>query len=181
MAEKIIGKKKENKEQEHAQITLKVSDLVTAVNKILNPGGEVFDWFAGYPDGKAAIEIRDGDVQIVNEKALMSCDTDGQHIYNLKVVGYDGKDGGVYCEGENTDAVIENAYITLEGDGRGVGGPDTGVSARKGATVTIKNAVINGYGRSRFCTTAETGSRLYVSPEELAWGLAFPEASRAAP
>lgn len=162
MAEKIIGKKKEKKEQEHAQITLKVSDLVTAVNKILNPGGEVFDWFAGYPDGKAAIEIRDGDVQIVNEKALMSCDTDGQHIYNLKVVGYDGKDGGVYCEGENTDAVIENAYITLEGDGRGVGGPDTGVSARKGATVTIKNAVINGYGRSRFCTTAETGSRLYV-------------------
>ena len=73
MAEKIIGKKKEKKEQEHAQITLKVSDLVTAVNKILNPGGEVFDWFAGYPDGKAAIEIRDGDVQIVNEKALMSC------------------------------------------------------------------------------------------------------------
>ena len=162
MAIRILGKDQPVKEQEHAQITLKVADLVATVNQIMNPDGPVFDWFAGYPDGKAAIEIRDGEASIVNDNVLMSCDIDGQHIYNLKVVAYDGKDGAVYCDGDNTDALIENAYISLEGSGKGVGGPDTGVSARNGASVTIKNAVINAYGRSRFCTTAETGSRMYV-------------------
>ena len=162
MIEKIIGIKKDLPEKEHAQITLKVADLVQTVNGIMNPGGPIFDWFAGYPDGKAAIEVRDGDAEIINEDVLMSCDVDGQHIYNLKVVGYDGRDGGVYCDGPETNAVIEDAFITLDGQGKGVGGPDTGVSARNGATVTIKNAVITTSGRSRFCTAAETGSRLYV-------------------
>ena len=162
MGKKIQGVQVEIPEKEYAPITLKVADLVTTVNGIMNPGGPIFDWFAGYPDGKAAIEIRDGEAAIVNEDVLMSCDIDGQHIYNLKVVGYDGRDGGVYCDGPETDAVIEDAYITLEGQGKGVGGPDTGVSARNGANVTIRNAVINGYGRSRFCTTAETGSTMAV-------------------
>ncbi|MCF0228471.1 MAG: hypothetical protein HUJ76_02095 [Parasporobacterium sp.] len=162
MAEKVLGKVAEPNQEEHAQITLKVADLVTAVNGIMNPGGPVFDWFAGYENGAAAVEIRNGNTEIVNEKILMGCEIDGQHISNIKVVGYEGKDGGVYCEGPETNAVIENAYISLEGTGKGVGGPDTGVSARKGAIVTIKNAVINGYGRSRFCTTAETGSSMYV-------------------
>ena len=160
--EKVEGKKMTGHQQEHAQIYLKIADLVTTVNSIMNPGGPVFDWFAGYEDAKAAIEVRDGKAQICNQDILMGGNIDGQHISNLKVVGYDGRDGGVYCDGEKTDAVIENAYITLEGVGKGLGGPDTGVSARNGATVTIKNAVINGYGKSRFCTTAETGSKLYV-------------------
>ena len=160
--EKVDGKKINGNQQEHAQIYLKIADLVTTVNSIMNPGGPVFDWFAGYEDAKAAIGVRDGKAQVINKDILMSGKIDGQHISNLKVVGYDGRDGGVYCDGEKTDAVIENAYITLEGVGKGLGGPDTGVSARNGATVTIKNAVINGYGKSRFCTTAETGSKLYV-------------------
>ena len=162
MADKIPGKSIEIPVKEHAQITLKVQDLVKTVNSIMNPDGPVFDWFAGYEDGQAAIEVRDGETAIVNQNALMSCDVDGQHICNLKVVGYDGRDGGVYCDGEDTDVLIENAYISLEGEGKGLGGPDTGVSARNKATVTIKNAVMNCYGKSRFCTTAETGSRLYV-------------------
>ena len=178
MAEKIKGKKVTKPEKEHAQITLKIADLVQAVNGIMNPGGPIFDWFEGYPDGKAAIEIRNGEMEIVNDKVLMGGAVDGQSIYNLKVVGYDGRDGGVYCEGEETDCLIDNAYITLEGTGKGVGGPDTGVSARNGATVTIKNAVINGYGRSRFCTTAETGSKMYVYDSVLwshgqPWGEGF--------
>ena len=178
MAEKILGKKIEMPEQEHGQITLKIADLVQTVNGIMNPGGPIFDWFAGYPDGKAAIEVRDGEAAVVNEDVLMGCSVDGQNIYNLKVVGYEGKDGGVYCDGEATDCLIENAYITLEGTGKGVGGPDTGVSARNGATVTIKNAVINGYGRSRFCTSAETGSKMYVYDSVLwshgqPWGEGF--------
>ena len=159
---KLEFKKPAVNEQEHGQITLKVADLVTTVNQIMNPGGEVFDWFAGYEDAKAAVEVRDGKAQVANPEILMGGQIDGQHIYNLKVVGYDGKDGGVYCDGPETDAIVENAYITLEGIGKGLGGPDTGVSARNGATVTVRNAVINGYGKSRFCTTAETGSRLYV-------------------
>lgn len=159
---KIKGKNVITNTQEHGQITLTVADLVTTVNQIMNPDGPVFDWFAGYEDAKAAIEVRAGKVEITNENILMGGQIDGQHITNLKVVGYDGKDGGVYCDGEETNAVIENAYITLEGVGKGLGGPDTGVSVRNGATATIKNAVINGYGKSRFCTTSEMGSKLYV-------------------
>jgi len=162
MAEIISGKKIEKTREEHARITLKVADLVTAVNNIMNPEGPVFDWFAGYEDASAAIEVRAGAAGIVNDKALMSCDVDGQHIYNLKVIGYDGRDGGVYCDGKETDVLIENAYISLEGQGKGLGGPDTGVSVRNGAVATVRNAVINTTGRSRFCTTAETGSKLYV-------------------
>ena len=176
--DKIMGINRELPQEEHAEITLKVADLVKAVNGIMNPGGPIFDWFAGYENGEAAIEVRDGETKVVNEKVLMSADIDGQHIDNLKVVGYEGKDGGVYCDGADTNVQIENAYITLEGTGKGVGGPDTGVSARNGATVTVKNAVINGYGRSRFCTTAETGSKLYVYDSVLwshgqPWGEGF--------
>lgn len=160
--EKVNGNKVDQNPQEHAQITLKVADLVKTVNGIFNPGGPIFDWFAGYEDAKAAIEVRDGKAQVANPDILMGGQIDGQHISNLKVVGYDGRDGGVYCDGPETNAVIEDAYITLEGVGKGLGGPDTGVSVRNGATAVIKNAVINGYGKSRFCTTAEEGSRLYV-------------------
>ena len=160
--EKITGKKVDANSQEHAQITLTIDDLVNTVNSIINPGGKIFNWFAGYEEAKAAVEVRDGKAAIVNPDIMMGGEIDGQHISDLKVVGYNGWDGGVYCDGSETNAVIENAYITLEGKGKGLGGPDTGVSVRNGATATIRNAVINGYGRSRFCTTAETGSKLYV-------------------
>jgi len=174
----IYGKPMAAKERKYARITLKVKDLVQAVNQTMNPGGEIYDWFAGYEDGKAAVEIRDGKAQIVNPDIFMGGTVDGQHVSNLKVVGYDGRDGGVYCEGSSTNAVIDHAYIFLEGRGKGLGGPDTGVSAREGATVTIKNAVIDSYGKSRFCTTAETGSRLYVYDSVLwshgqPWGEGF--------
>ena len=160
--DKIKGKIVKSNLQEHAQIRMKKDELVVAVNAAINPGGKIFDWFAGYEDAKAAIEVRNGEVEIGNEDILMGCGIDGQTISDLKVVGYEGKDGGVYCEGPETSVVIEDAYINLEGQGKGLGGPDTGVSVRKGATAVIKNAVINTYGRSRFCTTAEEGSRLYV-------------------
>ena len=178
--DKIKGKEIKTNSQEHAQITLTIDQLVHTVNSIINPGGPLFNWFAGYEDAKAAIEVRDGRAEIVNPDILMGGDIDGQHITNLKVVGYDGKDGGVYCDGPETNVVVENAYITLEGKGKGLGGPDTGVSARNGATVTIRNAVINGYGRSRFCTTAETGSKLYVYDSVLwshgqPWGEGYEE------
>ena len=180
MSEKLNGKSIKTNDREHGQITLKVADLVTAVNQIMNPEGPVFDWFAGYEDAKAAIEVRDGKVEIANKDILMRGQIDGQHISDIMVVGYDGKDGGIYCDGEDTFAVIENAYITLEGVGKGLGGPDTGVSVRNGATAVIKNAVINGYGKSRFCTTAEEGSRLYVYDSVLwshgqPWGEGFEE------
>ena len=160
--EKVTGKTVSTNPQEHAQITLTIDELVKTVNSIINPGGQIFNWFAGYDNAKAAVEVRDGVAEIANPDIMMGGEIDGQHISDLKVVGYNGWDGGVYCDGPETNAIVENAYITLEGKGKGLGGPDTGVSARNGATVTIRNAVINGYGRSRFCTTAETGSRLYV-------------------
>lgn len=178
--ESVKGKKVHDNAQEHARITLKVADLVTTVNSIMNPEGPVFDWFAGYEDAKAAVEVRDGRAEIANPDILMGGSIDGQHISDLKVIGYDGRDGGVYCDGAQTNAVVENAYITLEGVGKGLGGPDTGISARNGATVTVRNAVINGYGKSRFCTTAESGSRLYVYDSVLwshgqPWGEGFEE------
>ena len=160
--DKILGCKIKEHPEEHARITLTIPDLVKAVNNTMNPGGEIFDWFAGYEDARAAVEIRNGKAEIANPEIFLRGTIDGQHVTDLKVIGYEGRDGGVYCEGPETDAVIENACIFLEGSGKGLGGPDTGVSARDNAVVTIRDSVIDGYGKSRFCTTAESGSRLYV-------------------
>lgn len=81
---------------------------------------------------------------------------------NLKVVAYEGTEGAIYAEGAGTDVTVDTAYISLAGDGQGIGGPASGASAKYNAKLTIKNAVIDTNGRTRYATAAEEGSVLKV-------------------
>ncbi len=148
--------------REPSPLSVTVEEIVAAVNAGLNPGGPVYNWFEGDPDVVAAVTIRDGDVSVSNPDVICGGTIDDQVISDLKVVAYRTPEGGVYAEGPATNAVLENAVIYTEDSGKGLGGPDTAVSVRNGATLTLRDCVIDAHGKNRFCTTAEFGSVLRV-------------------
>lgn len=160
--EKLKAKCVVKPERETPHLFITLDEIVAAVNAGLNPGGPIQNWFAGAPDGVAAVTVQDGVATVTNDKVMFGGSVDGQKISDLKVVCYKGNEGGVYADGAGTDAVIENAIIYCEDAGKGVGGPDTAVSARNSANLTIRDAVIDTIGKNRFCTTAEYGAKLRV-------------------
>ncbi len=160
--EKLKAKTVIKPARETPHLQIKLSEIVQAVNAGLNPGKPIINWFEGDPDGVAAVTIQDGEASITNESVKFGGTIDGQTISNLKVVAYKGHQGGVYADGAATDAVVDNAVIYCEDAGKGVGGPDTAVSVRNNANLTIRNSVIDTIGKNRFCTTAEYGAKLRV-------------------
>jgi len=160
--EKIKAKKINKPERETPHLLITLPEIVQAVNAGLNPGKPIINWFEGDPNGKAAVEIRDGKAEIVNDSVKYGGTVEGQNVSDLKVVAYKTEEGGVYADGIATNAIVDNAVIYCEGNGKGVGGPDTAVSARNGANLTVRNSVIDTIGKNRFCTTAEYGSTLRV-------------------
>ena len=148
--------------REVPHLEIKLSEIVAAVNAGLNPGKPIINWFEGDPNGVAAVTIKDGEASVTNESVKFGGTIDGQTVSDLKVVAYKGYQGGVYADGAATDAVVDNAVIYCEDAGKGVGGPDTAVSARNNASLTIRNSVIDTIGKNRFCTTAEYGAKLRV-------------------
>lgn len=157
---KAIEINKPERETPHLLITL--PEIVQAVNAGLNPGKPIINWFEGDPNGVAAVTVKDGTGTVTNEKVKFGGTVDGQSIKNLKVVAYNTNEGGVYADGTATNATVEDAIIYCESAGKGVGGPDTAVSVRNGANLTVRNSVIDTVGKNRFCTTAEYGSTLRV-------------------
>lgn len=157
---KAKSKVKPAREVPHLQITL--DEIVQAVNAGLNPGNPIINWFEGYPDGVAAVTIKDGEASVTNESVKFGGTIEGQTVKDLKVVAYKGNQGGVYAEGASTDATVDHAVIYCEDAGKGVGGPDTAVSVRNGANLTVRNSVIDTIGKNRFGTAAEYGSTLRV-------------------
>lgn len=160
--EKLQAKKVTMPQRETPHLLITLPEIVQAVNAGLNPGKPIIDWFAGDPDGVAAVTIKDGEASVTNEKVKFGGTVSGQTVSGLKVVAYKGNEGGVYADGAATDGVVEDAVIYCEDAGKGVGGPDTAVSVRNGANLTIRNSVIDTIGKNRFCTTAEYGSKLRV-------------------
>lgn len=160
--EKLKAKSVVKPQREPSQLQITLDEIVQAVNAGLNPGNPIINWFQGDPDGVAAVTVKDGKAEVTNEKVKFGGTVEGQTISDLKVVAYETPEGGVYAEGAETDAVVENAVIYCENAGKGVGGPDTAVSVRNGANLTIRNSVIDTIGKNRFCTTAEYGSKLRV-------------------
>ncbi|MCD8218684.1 MAG: hypothetical protein LUD01_11760 [Clostridiales bacterium] len=148
--------------REPSTLSIRLMDLVEAVNAGMNPGKPIQNWFASHPDAVAAVTIKDGAAAVTNEKVICRGHVDGQKVSDLKVLALKTPEGGVYAEGAATDAVVENAVIYCADEGRGVGGPDTAISAKYGASMTVRNAVIDTTGKSRFCTAAEEYSTLRV-------------------
>lgn len=160
--EKLQAKVKATPVREVPHLLITLPEIVAAVNAGLNPGKPIINWFEGDPAGVAAVTIKDGVAAVTNEKVKYGGTVDGQTVTDLKVVAYKGCEGGVYADGTATEATVDNAIIYCEDAGKGVGGPDTAVSVRNGANLTIRNSVIDTIGKNRFCTTAEYGSTLRV-------------------
>ncbi|WP_227224013.1 hypothetical protein, partial [Streptococcus parasanguinis] len=57
---------------------------------------------------------------------------------------------------------MDGAYISTAGNGSGIGGPSSGAAVKRGASMTLKNAVINTSGRTRYSTAAEENATLRV-------------------
>lgn len=170
---KIQARKVSKPERKPSLNMLTMADIITGVNAILNPGKEPVNWFAPARDAVAAVHVKDGSAHIDNPGVLCGGQVSDSKVTGLKVVAYDGLEGGVYAEGAATDVTVDGAYISLAGDGEGIGGPASGAAAKYNAKLTIRNAVIDTTGRTRYSTAAEEGSVLKVY-DSVIWSHGIP-------
>ena len=170
---KIMGKQVDKPPRRPSTQLSTMADIITAVNSILNPGKEPVNWFAPAKDAVAAVHIKDGKAAVDNAPVLYDGQVSDDLVTDVKVVAYEGNQGGVYAEGKGTDVTVDGAYISLAGDGEGIGGPASGAAAKFGAKLTLKNAVINTTGRTRYSTAAEEGSVLKVY-DSVIWSHGIP-------
>ena len=159
---KILGREVPKPPRKPSVNLLTMSDIIAGVNSVLNPGREPVNWFAPAPDAVAAVHVKDGKAVVDNPAVLCDGRIGDREVSGLKVVAYDGREGGIYAEGAATDVTVEGAYISLAGDGEGIGGPASGAAAKYGAKLTLRDAVITTTGRTRYSTAAEEGSVLKV-------------------
>ncbi len=82
----------------------------------------------------------------------------------IQIITSDGSTGGVYCTGEGTDFVLENAVISIAGNGPDgvLGGMSTGVEATDHAKVTIRNSNITASGVSRSTTVCQNYGEMRI-------------------
>ena len=153
---KIKGVQKNKPAREECKNMLTMADIIEGVNAVLNPGKPKINWFAPADDAVAAVHIKDGkyDEATSNPSVVYGGKVSDNKVENLKVVAYEGTEGAIYAEGAGTDVTVDTAYISLAGDGQGIGGPASGASAKYNAKLTIKNAVIDTNGRTRYATAA---------------------------
>ena len=142
---KIKGVQKNKPAREECKNMLTMADIIEGVNAVLNPGKPKINWFAPADDAVAAVHIKDGkyDEATSNPSVVYGGKVSDNKVENLKVVAYEGTEGAIYAEGAGTDVTVDTAYISLAGDGQGIGGPASGASAKYNAKLTIRNAVID--------------------------------------
>jgi hypothetical protein len=161
---KIIGVNKVKPPREECNQILTMKDIIQGVNAVLNPGKEPIDWFAPASDAVAAVHFKDGNYEpeLSNKKVMYGGTVSGQNVENIKVVAYNGNEGGVYVEGAASDVTVDGAVISTAGDGQGIGGPSSAAAVKYNGKLTLKNAVIDTNGRTRYSTAAEEGGVLKV-------------------
>lgn len=172
---KVKGKPLARPVRKACENILSMPEIITGVNAILNPGKDPIDWFAPAKDAVAAVHIKDGkyEKKLSNEKILFGGTVGNTEAKDIKVVAYNGNEGGIYAEGAATDITVDTAYISLEGEGCGIGGPASGAAAKYGASLTLKNVVINTTGRTKYATAAEENSVLKVY-DSVIWSHGIP-------
>ena len=141
-----------------------MAEIIEAVNGILNVGKPKINWFAPADDAVAAVHIKDGKYEESksNKSVIYGGTVSDKEVKNLKVVAYKGTEGGVYAEGSATDVVVDGAVISTAGDGQGIGGPSSAAAVKYGAHMTLRNAIIDTNGRTRYATAAEEYGTLHV-------------------
>lgn len=170
---RITGRQIEKPARKPSNKMLTMADIIVGVNAVLNPGKPKVDWFAPAADAVAAVHVKDGRASVDRPAILCGGTVTDQKVSNLKVVAYDGREGGVYAEGSATDVTVDGAYIALAGDGEGIGGPASGAAAKFGAKLTLKNAMITTTGRTKYSTAAEEGAVLKVF-DSVIWSHGIP-------
>jgi len=154
---------------------LMMTDIIEGVNAVLNPGKPKINWFAPDPKAVAAVHIKNGkyDRASSNSKVLYGGEVSDDELKDIKVVAYEGTEGGIYAEGAGSNVTVDGACISTAGDGSGIGGPSSGVAVKFGANLTLKNAVIDTTGRTRYSTAAEEHSVLRVY-DSVIWSHGLP-------
>lgn len=139
-----------------------VRQIVDAVNSI-NPDAPYHDWFAGHPEARAAIHIKDGAYQPERSagEALLGGTVKDAKAEDLRINASDGKTGGVFVEGPGWFEV-ERGVVTLSGDSTGIGGPATGAAVKGGGELILRNIFLDVSGLTHYATVAERGSTLRV-------------------
>lgn len=172
---RIKGRALEKPAPRECKNMLSMAEIITNVNAILNPGKEPVNWFAPAEDAVAAVHVKDGVYRsdLSNGKVLYGGSVGDKECRDIKVVAYNGNEGGIYAEGAGTDVTVDTAYISLEGEGTGIGGPASGAAAKYGASLTLKNVVINTTGRTKYATAAEENSVLKVY-DSVIWSHGIP-------
>lgn len=175
MNTKVKGTTIEKPARREATNLAMMSDIVKSVNAVLNPGKPEINWFAPDPMAKAAIHIKDGKLEesLSNAEVLFGGEIDGQNLKDIKVVAYEGTEGGIYAEGPGSNVTVDGAYISTAGNGSGIGGPSSGAAVKFGANMTLKNVVIDTNGRTRYSTAAEENSTLKVY-DSVIWSHGMP-------
>ena len=173
--EKIHGKVVQKPARKPSLKILSMADIIEGVNAVLNPGKPKINWFAPAKDAIAAVHIKDGKylAEQSNSSALFDGTVSDTEVNKLKVVAYQGNEGGLYVEGTASDVILDGAYISTAGDGEGIGGPASGVAVKYNGKLTIKNTVIDTNGRTRYATAAEEGSVLKVY-DSILWAHGIP-------
>ena len=120
---KIKGVQKNKPAREECKNMLTMADIIEGVNAVLNPGKPKINWFAPADDAVAAVHIKDGkyDETTSNPSVVYGGKVSDNKVENLKVVAYEGTEGAIYAEGAGTDVTVDTAYISLAGDGQGIG------------------------------------------------------------
>lgn len=113
---------------------------------------------------KPAIYIKNGryDPAISEAAALCGGDVEDKKAENVRIVSYSPVIGGVYVEGAESDFTLENAYISLSGNGVGLGGRTSGAAVGDHGRLTLRNCVVDTVGANRCATAAGQNSVLRV-------------------
>ncbi len=122
-------------------------------------------------DLTAAIYVEDGSLsEKSNKAALWGGEVDEVRGDHVRIQTYDGKTGGIYVSGRESDFTLENATISINGSGNGMGlgGPISGACVAKHGTLTLRNVNILASGNGRSATAAEDHSVLRVYNSVLA-------------
>lgn len=137
--------------------TMKLPDL---------PGGPDGPGFPPVPkDLTAAVWVDNGGISEKSRtSALHGGELTAEEGKLLRISTYDSKVGGVYVTGGDSDFTLEDAVISINGNGSGMGlgGAVSGACASNHGTLTLKNVQIITSGNGRSATAAEEHSVLRV-------------------
>jgi len=130
------------------------------------PGGPPAPIFAKDDAATACIIVDHGKLDEDNMRAEGRGTTayDASRADGIQIITSDGHTGGVYCTGEGTDFTLENAVISIAGNGPDgmLGGKSTAVEATDHAKVTIRNCNITASGASRSTTICQNYGEMRI-------------------